>query len=68
MKRLYRLLSRWSHRQHIKDLDRAIDFHQRQLAALPAEIARLEQARKWHVGRASTLSERRNTVNWNLGR
>lgn len=68
IRRLCRYIACLHHRACIRDMEHAIEHHQRQLANLPAEIARLEQVRKFHVGRASTLTEARSAVNWNLGR
>ena len=38
------------------------------LAALPAEIRRINEVRRWHQGRASTLASMGTRVNWTLGR
>lgn len=68
MRKILQVFARWQAVQSLKDTEHAIAFHRRQLAALPDEIARLERIRKQHAGRAATLTERRNTVNYNLGR
>lgn len=66
--RLVRAMARWSHAQHVRDLDWQISHHERHLAALPREIRRLNEMRRFHRGRMATLSIRRNPVSWSLAR
>jgi hypothetical protein len=68
VKLLVRRVARWNHRQHIKDLDYTIGYHERVLVALPGEIRRLHEIRKFHQGQVATLSELKSPVNWRLGR
>jgi hypothetical protein len=68
LRRLARAIAHWHHRGHIRDLDWQIAFQERQLAALPGEIRRLYELRRYHIGRASSLAAPRCLVNWNLGR
>lgn len=66
--RLFRRIARWHHEITVRDIDWQIRVHQAHHAALPAEITRLEQIRRFHVGRAVTLVEPSCRVNWRLGR
>jgi hypothetical protein len=68
MKRLLRAIARWHHRAHVKDLEFAIAHHERLVLGLPGEIRRLNELRRYHQGRADTLSAGRNLVSWTLGR
>jgi hypothetical protein len=61
-------VARWHHRQHIKDLEYTIGYHERMLLALPGEIRRLHEIRRFHQGRVATLSENAPRVNWTAGR
>lgn len=64
---LVRCIARWHHRQNIKDLDYTIYFYEAQLRGLPAEIRRVVEIRRFHLGRLAALSAPRNTVNFRLG-
>ena len=65
--RLLRRLRRWHHLAIVKDLDWQIRVHEAHLAALPAEIRRVNELRRFHQGRAATLAAPKNLVNWHLG-
>ena len=65
--RLLRALRRWHHLAHVKDLDFQIRVHESHLAALPNEIRRINELRRFHQGRAASLADMRTRVNWNLG-
>jgi len=68
IRRLCQAIARWHHRATIKDLDWQIRVHEAHLAALPAEIRRLGELRRFHIGRVASLTVARNPVNWRLGR
>lgn len=63
-----RALLRFHHLGLVRDCTFAIDHHESLLARLPAEIQRLKEVRKFHVGRIDTVSSPRNVVNLRLGR
>jgi hypothetical protein len=65
--RLLRALRRMHHLAHVKDLDWQIRVHEAHLAALPTEIRRINELRRFHQGRAATLADMRSRVNFNLG-
>ena len=66
--RALRWFRRLHHLAHVRDLDWQIRIHEAHLAALPAEIRRINEVRRWHQGRASTLASMGTRVNWTLGR
>lgn len=68
IRRLLRAISCWNHRQHVKDLDYAIAYYERMVLRLPAEIQSLNELRRYHIGRASTLAAPTSRVNYTLGR
>lgn len=68
IRRFFRAIARWHHRQNVKDCDFALRVHTAHLAALPAEIDRVTEIRRYHQGRLATLGEKRNPLNYRLGR
>jgi len=68
LRALARVIARWHHLAHVRDCDHVIRHHERMLLGLPTEITRLHQIRRYHQGRAATLAQRRETVNYTLGR
>lgn len=64
---LFRRIARWNHIAHVHDLDWQLRVHRAHLAALPAEIRRVNELRRFHQGRASTLASPRLLVNYHLG-
>jgi hypothetical protein len=68
LRRLTRAIARWHHRAHIKDLDFVIRHHERMLLALPGEIRRVHELRRFHQGRLATLLESKSPVSWTIGR
>ena len=63
---LSRMIRRWSALQHVKDYDAMIRHHRGMLDNLPAEIQRLEMGRRTWAGRAATMAQRRDPVNYRL--
>lgn len=68
IRRLVRCIQRWHHRQMVKDCEFELRTHKAHQRDLPAEIERVDQRRKFHQGRADTLSEPRSPVNFHLAR
>ena len=68
IRRLCQAIARWHHRATIKDLDWQIRVHEAHLAALPAEIRRIGELRRFHIGRVASLTVVGSRVNWHLGR
>lgn len=64
IKRAGRAIARWHHLQHVRDCDHVIRHHERLLAGLPAEIRRINEIRRYHQGRAATLTQDRNPVSF----
>jgi hypothetical protein len=64
---LTRVIARRHHLAHVRDIDHVIDHHERLLLGLPVAIRRLQEIRRYHQGRAATLSQPRETVNFTLG-
>ena len=68
LRNISRVIARWHHRQHIKDLDFTIRHHEKLSERLPAEIRRLAELRRFHQGRMATLTEWKSPVNWRIGK
>jgi len=66
--RLVRWIQRHHHRAHARDFDFLIGYYERMHARLPDEIRRLRELRRYHVGRADSLSSGASRVNFRLGR
>lgn len=58
----------WFAVQRVRDVEHTIACHRKTLDALPMELRRLELLCKEYAGRAATLIQQRDPVNWNLGR
>ncbi len=61
-----RRVQRWYHVAAMKDMTYCIGHHERMLLALPAEIRRLYEIQRYHAGRAATLVQERDPVNFHL--